>query len=92
MGRGGEEGRGRGEEGAGGWGVEETNKKNILTMFPYSHEVLYPLVSAPNVVLVKAVLLQQPRSSTPKASSKTTDTKSTVKLLWRASSTNQMLS
>lgn len=35
-------------------------------MFPYSHEVLYSSVSAPNVVLVIAMLLQQPKSSTLK--------------------------
>lgn len=35
-------------------------------MFPYSHEVLYSSVSVPNVVLVIAMLLQQPKSSTLK--------------------------
>ena len=39
-------------------------------MFPYSHEVLNPLVSAPNAVFVKVMLLQQPESTTPKVSRK----------------------
>lgn len=32
----------------------------ILTMFPYSHEVLLSLVAAPNAEFVKAMQLQQP--------------------------------
>ena len=35
-------------------------------MFPYSHEVLYSSVSAPNAVLVIAMRLQQPKISTLK--------------------------
>lgn len=39
-------------------------------MFPYSHEVQQSLVSAPIVVLVKAMLLQQPESLTTKPNAK----------------------
>jgi hypothetical protein len=35
-------------------------------MFPYSHEVLNSLMSAPNAVSVKAMLLQQPKSTKKK--------------------------
>lgn len=43
---------------------ETTNHIQLLTVFPYSHEVLGAPVSAPSVVFLKAMLLQQPESST----------------------------
>lgn len=42
----------------------EHKHTQLLTVFPYSHEVLSPSVSAPNVVFLKAMLLRQPESST----------------------------
>lgn len=51
-------------------------------MFPYSHEVLNPSVSAPNAVFLKVMLLQQPESTTPNVSQKVQMSKITASNQW----------